>query len=376
MQRVLLVGNVGSVFIVNLRNKLLESGVLVDVYDVWGLRLYKHDFGELKYFQAIDATNHHSFKSKLIRGLRLKMLHFFWSNKNNYDVVNFHFYIPIYSQIARIIRAKKVLTLWGTDVNGASAKTLTALKQSIHLFDKISCTNSMFAEVVRTKLHKPELQIEVVRFGLEPISNLEHLINDGFSRNEAKARFNFNLSKQTIVLGYQGTRNHQHLAMLHSIFQAFTSGALNPDDFEIIIPVAYGFAGEYKQELEAFIHNSGYSVVLFKQILDDLDMAKFRLSADIFVNLQVHDQLSGSMLESLYAGCYLITGDWLPYQILDDNQVFYKKIAAVAELANAIVEFGQNKASYLNSVMQNKEAIAKLVHWRECIIEWRNLYFL
>ena len=96
MRRVLLVGNVGSVFIVNLRNKLLESGVLVDVYDVWGLRLYKHDCGELKYFEAIDAAKHHSFKSKLIRGLRLKMLHFFWRNTNNYDVVNFHFYIHYY----------------------------------------------------------------------------------------------------------------------------------------------------------------------------------------------------------------------------------------------------------------------------------------
>ena len=233
----------------------------------------------------------------------------------------------------------------------------------------------MFAEVVRTKLQAFELKIEVVRFGLEPISNLEHLIDEGFLKNDAKTRFAFNLAKQTIVLGYQGTPNHQHLAMLHSIFQTFTSGVLNPDNFEIIIPVAYGFAGEYKQDLESFIQNSGYSVVLFNQILNDLDMAKFRLSADIFVNLQVHDQLSGSMLESLYAGCYLITGDWLPYQILDDNKVFYRKIATVGELASAIVQFEQNKSSYSGLAIQNKEAIAKLVHWRECIIEWRNLYF-
>ena len=58
---------------------------------------------------------------------------------------------------------------------------------------------------------------------------------------------------------------------------------------------------------------------------------------DIFINVRLHDQLVTSMIEALYCKSYVITGDWLPYNILKENKFFYYSVKNIDDISNLLL---------------------------------------
>ena len=102
---------------------------------------------------------------------------------------------------------------------------------------------------------------------------------------------------------------------------------------------------------------------MLKSHLSNVDVAKLRIETDIAINIQQTDAFSGSLQEHLFAGNILLVGDWLPYDILDENHVFYKK-SSLTDLSDQIKDCIVNYDKYKKMTCGNQDKMHNISSWR------------
>jgi hypothetical protein len=94
------------------------------------------------------------------------------------------------------------------------------------------------------------------------------------------------------------------------------------------------------------------------------------------IHLPISDQLSATMLEYLYTGNYLITGQWLPYEMLDKEGVYYKRITSFEELSSVIEYYFRDTQSIKEKLVSNESIILDFSSWDIIIKKWLAAYNL
>ena len=92
------------------------------------------------------------------------------------------------------------------------------------------------------------------------------------------------------------------------------------------------------------------------------------------INTPISDQLSASMIEHLYAENIVITGNWLPYDIFDQNNIFLSKVSSVDGVGEKLVYVIKNYNKLKKKYKYNKELIYSLCSWENSIKKWKNMY--
>ena len=106
--------------------------------------------------------------------------------------------------------------------------------------------------------------------------------------------------------------------------------------------------------------------------MTDRELALYRSAINIMIQVQSTDSFSGAMQEHLYAGSLVITGNWLPYSVLDDEHVEYIKVSEIQEIGEEV----SNNLKKTVDLNKNKRAIAKFSKWNLTLQTWINLYGL
>ena len=73
------------------------------------------------------------------------------------------------------------------------------------------------------------------------------------------------------------------------------------------------------------------------------------------------------MQEHLYAENIVITGDWLPYNTLDERGVFMLKVSSVDEVGEKLVYALNNLEQLKKKCERNSQIIWKLSSWEKNI---------
>ncbi len=206
----------------------------------------------------------------------------------------------------------------------------------------------------------------IVRFGLEPLERLEAL---QLSREECKSALNLPLDRKSVCLGYNAFPGQQHIDILESFRRH--QDALS-DRIHLVVPMTYGGDDRYKAKVSRMLHSTRYRFSVLSNFMNDREIAMLRKASDYFINLQITDQLSGSMLEHLYAGSNVLTGSWLPYGVLDELGVTLLKVDDVSGAAEKIAKHLMNGSGSKKSM--NSEIIYEFSYWGNCIRSWNELY--
>src|SRR5690606_7299055 len=111
--------------------------------------------------------------------------------------------------------------------------------------------------------------------------------------------------------------------------------------------------------IQASLNGLQIPYLLISKSLSDVDVAKLRIETDITINIQISDAFSASLQEHLFAQNLLLVGDWLPYQILTDNQVFFKQ-TRIDSLSNNIADCIQNFENYREQTLGNTKKLHEL----------------
>ena len=108
--------------------------------------------------------------------------------------------------------------------------------------------------------------------------------------------------------------------------------------------------------------------------MSDDAVAMLRCCSNIFIQLQPTDMLSGSMLEHLAAGNIVITGKWLPYDILDELNIYMLKIERMEQVSTILLSVIENYLEYTRKCDLNKNIVLNNFRWKTVINKWINVY--
>ena len=124
-----------------------------------------------------------------------------------FDIIHFHMFYPGILIVLPFLRARKILTLWGSDFLRASPMKKKILGLVIHKFDTITCTNPSLSDAVKSEYSRKDLAIRVLPYMLKYIGILE--------RKELLSHSTEN--EVIIVVGSNSNKSQNHLKILNAI---------------------------------------------------------------------------------------------------------------------------------------------------------------
>lgn len=376
-KRFLLAGGLNSIHIYNLvRNVLINTDFEITAYHTTGdLESIPQKYLDLYHKAGITVVPGQNVskvgKLKYIRGVYsdLKAL-------GKFDIINLHYvshYVaPIIASLSKNY-GKIILTFWGSDLLRSTGikrlLTLPAIKKASTLQ---LMTAGMLERFSQTKGYKKFVgKIKVHDFGdmfLDGIDKYRQQSDE--IRNSIKTSFGLLPDVPVVVIGYVGRPEMQQLKAVQSIL---SDSKLDRKSFQIALPI-YGMKEDSVKELDAVLKDSGIHYRLYPDFMQEEEVVKFRSINDIFIHPQTSDALSCSVMECFYAGCIIINGGWLNYNLLDKHGVYYHKFNDFSDLGCILSKIISNYHTEVLNSQKNIPIVKEMVHWDVLRPQWLSIY--
>lgn len=291
---------------------------------------------------------------------------------NNYDVINFHYITPQYLDMLKInFSAKVLLSVWGSDFYRASKEDKLSLKKMMDKSDLLTVTNPQMKKDIEVYYKNSTPPIVTMPFGLEPLENLK---NNNITKEKSRKVIGAKKEEIVVCVGYNRSVDQHHIDILHSIDSILTDN--EKERIFILLPLTYGSDMKYVEEIKTYLAQFKIRHKIFFEFMTNDEVAILRQATDIFIQLQTTDQLSGSMIEHMYAKNLIITGSWLPYKILEENDIYFRKIDTVDEIGKELAYCIENLNDEIAKVQKNDKITYALTSWPEVIYSWYKVYGL
>ncbi len=301
-----------------------------------------------------------------------KIIHQF-NKLDNYDIIHIFFLSRKYAFFTKEIlrKCKKlVISIYGSDFYRAKWWEKIIKYPIIKYADIVTFITTQTLEEFSKyfkKIDKDKLKIK--KFGLatlEILRNIEHI-----SKKDCKKSFNISTNSLVVTCGNNASQGNDHIKIIKSI--EIVKHRL-PDNILFLFPFTYAFNREYFLKVKDLLDKTNLNYKILTDFLSDYKVAQLRKVSDIMINLQISDQLSGSMQESLYTGNIIITGDWLPYKILEEKGIFMLKISSVGEVGEKLLYSVNNLRNLKESCKGNGQIIWNISSWDKNINDWVHMY--
>lgn len=292
--------------------------------------------------------------------------------KGNYDAVHMLFlhvgYSPWINRI-RKLSPRFIVSVFGSDFYQSPPIIRIVLKRIVKKVDLLTAANPKTRADFIQFYGIKEDRMRLCRFGLSPLDSINKL--SGITREQAKEQLGFTPKSQVVVCGYNASPLQQHeelIASLRNMAQPYRENVL------FVFPIASNAGQERKEKLKNLLALSNLQFKTIDHFLNDEDLAKLRIAADVMIQVQKTDQLSGSMQEHVFAGSVVITGHWLPYAIFEENGIYFRKVNSVAECGRVLAETLDHLPDFQRKSAANREKIWSLSSWKSNIENWLSLY--
>ena len=201
--------------------------------------------------------------------------------------------------------------------------------------DIVTVAHHEGAEKILYDYPMQEQKLSICRFGLVPIDTMKNLQH--VSIPESRQILNMPQNKIIITIGYNYSPNQQ----LDKIIPLLSNSEFLTeirDQLYFVFPFTYGDSKKYRTLILELLKTFPFDYQIISEYLNELENAHLRRISDIFIQAQRSDQFSGTMLEYLYGNALVITGTWLPYQLLKDSDVYYKEISSLDALPAVLID--------------------------------------
>jgi hypothetical protein len=274
--------------------------------------------------------------------------------------VAFHFLHPssvIIAALFGVMGRPFAIHLWGSDFVYWRRRNNWLLRFVLRRARFVSLANTQMLEEARTLWGK-HVRFRTLRFGLDAIDDLRATPSASDTRTRPDTL--------QVVMGTNSQVAQQHEDMIQAI-ESLPEATKRRCNF--VFPLSYGDRNNRERVLARLKQASFQHSVLDRMIFGS-QLANFRRSTDVLVQIQTHDALSGAMLESLYAGARVITGRWLPYDDLRSQGIDWIEIGRTAELVTAL----QTALDLSIDVGHNRRIVAQLADWQQVLPTWVAAY--
>lgn len=370
-KKILIIGESDSVYIKEYVEHMQKS----DVSLKFAILTYKVD----KY---ADFYRRHGIQMICMPNLYHDMKDITWYEKgilyflrNRFDYV--HVQAVGYNQLEKACiiagnKSKLVMSYWA---HPTGKKDVYDVKKKLKQVHKISfVTNTLKEEFQKNYGHGYDEKLSCMDLYLGALENLKRVVQKNnlyHLKKIAKKKLNFPMDKTIVALGYCGRKDQQHIKALRELEK------LSDDVLKTIylhIHVAYGVSdqGYIKQikRLAQKLEQRGCQCEVSREFMTGNKLVCLRLAMDVFVNVEVQDVLSSTMLEYVCAGTTVINGAWLDYHELGKYGVCCRQISGMEDLSNMVSECVGKK----NVDEKNSLGIMEYSCWDKWKEKWLALY--
>lgn len=369
MKKILLVSlNSGDVFIGELASRLVTHE-----FDVWRYFVLDgklHHYNTARDISLFEPPENGSLSLMRMIQNSLKVNRYI----KKVDYIHYHYIDAIIGILFYFLfplsRKRTLATFWGSDYYKSTKKTSRIRKRLLRKANTITFTNPITQDTFNKQYPQWASKTSTVRFGLIPLDDIAELTpEDGW---KMRRQLNLPLNKRIVCVGTNASANQNHEAIIKALM--FVDPSIL-DELHFLIPLGY------PSHQEAYINKISAKIPEELRTLFTLDrsfhsgknLAAYRACIDILIQTQTTDQFSGAMQEVMASGGDVITGTWLPYEVLKKRKVHYFEIESFEELPSALETVCKEPITR-EQATHNTSVIRSLSHWEEVIIEWVNLY--
>ena len=144
------------------------------------------------------------------------------------------------------------------------------------------------------------------------------------------------------------------------------------DEVEVILP-GRGMAESARLQISQSLDAAGVRYQILDGFIPDEMMSSFRLCADVFINAQLTDACSASMLEYICAGTVVLNAAWLTYSSLDEKSVYYRTFESFESLGALLADTLDNLETEKAKCADNDRRY-DAIPWRQKRAGWLSLY--
>lgn len=344
--RYLVIGDAGSMHIFNfVKTVLLPKG-----YEVHLLTLSSDPVREnFREFYRENGVVVHSIAEKNYRNLDKKdkfhrTLNIFrklnlMNDVPKVDICHIH---SVYKTACLMVLLNKknykklILSYWGGDIED---KTPSVIKMRAKCFDRANAitvtVKETYNEFRRIYGDKYDKKLSICRFATDGLGCIKKLSQE-MSRSDCRKNYNIPDGKICITCGYSAyAEQHQDkcLEIISSLPEHIRKKIF------VIVPMQYGrFDGEYIKKVKEIGENMDVECRILEEFVPFEISAQLAIATDIYLHLRDTDAFSNALKEHVFAGSYVIKGDWLKYPELDNMKASVESIPSFDELGNRLKE--------------------------------------
>ncbi|MEI6852593.1 MAG: glycosyltransferase [Bacteroidota bacterium] len=372
---VLLVGMSNRNFLPDLQHNLRKQNITADLIDLLEGYFIDSDGVQTHFGKKIVSKNFLTKNLQLYLNFS-KAFTLLSKNKGAYDICNIHFmdvrYFFFKRKLAKLSQ-KLVISIYGSDFY--KYRKFSFLQKPFYRKAKritfsndatLEAFDAFYQKQFHDKLHSS-------RFGLTNVDLISKHYEKTRDKTISKTYFNLPDDKIFITIGYNTSPNNQHTKIIAELNKL--NDNLKQKIF-LIFPMTYGGFADNKEEVEKLLIDSGFPHLILTDYLNTDAIIHLRIVSDILIHLPIRDQLSATMLEYMYTGSYVITGQWLPYDMLDKEEIFYKRIASFDELPSEIENYFSYTQSIKEKLVRNEPILLHFSSWDVIIKKWLAAYNL
>jgi len=262
---------------------------------------------------------------------RLSRLFFFsMKNRGKYDVAHFCYireeFLILWFAVLKIAH-KNIASVYGADV-GQRNIVKKYFKRFLYSVDIITITGTNGRDLLNRYFNFNRLEEKIVLLPLPSII-LREISDKGISKAEAKARLGLDEDDILVVCGSVLSQNEQYEQWVPLLGRCITSERKTV----FLFPFSYGnmnLLPHYRAIIESNLPDGSYRII--SGWSSDEETANLRIATDILISLRKNDQFAGIILESLFTGALVITGRWLKYSYLEENNIWHLRAESLQDL--------------------------------------------
>lgn len=290
-----------------------------------------------------------------------------------YDILNIHFITHIHILFWKDIRKISntiIISFWGSDFHRISNKKRDKLKKILMEVSSITFTSDGMAEEFKTYYNNSIIsqKISVCRFGIESLDSISKI--EKKQENIFKKRYEIPNTKVIVAVGYSAVEARRHIYIM-DVLVKLDQNILEKCYF--IFQMNYGNL-EYKNKVKSYLNELNIKYIFLENHMSFKELSELRVATDIMINLPDADQFSASMQEIMYAKNLVITGKWLPYQLLWNRGIFALILNDLKELSDVFTYAIENIEELKEKCKDNSDKIYGISSWEVTTPQWLSLY--
>jgi len=368
--KILFLGNLNSVFLSEFAKRLQSHDYTIHAFDPISFRFTDFNLKVTRQFSKPPGILNRI--PKIGYAIKILLLRRRLNQYRNYDICHIHYNLKIYSYLVKTIQnisSFLVVTVYGSDFYKRSHRDKQIQEKIYQAADRITCSNERTVEDFLDYYQKGLSQkTSIRRYGLRVLDLLDELKSE--SKNDSKKILNIPINPIIVTCGTNSYRYQNHekmIEMMRTVYSKYGKDVL------FIFPLTYG-EEKQKKEIGHLLENEDFPVRFFTKHMSFKDVARLRRVSDILINILETDQMSGAMLEHLHAGSIVITGSWLPYDILYEKGAFLCKIDSVQALDQKVMDVIANMDEYKDRIKINMSIVNEIARWDKNLKGWLELY--